>query len=366
MVLRLFIILCLCALPSLAAAIDVPLRIDTENNVETLTLTLPVSVPAKVFTLGNPPRVVLDIPSTQKLEAHLSRNYSGALIATIRSGQFNPTTSRIVIEAKTLGGITTSQAGEVLTVTLQPGKTLAKTAEKSKEKPPEKPLVVLDPGHGGQDPGTTGKRGTEEKDVVLRYAKALKASLDKSGKYRVMLTRDADYFIRLRERFKQARDAKATIFISMHADSSHDSARGLSVYTLSETASDKEAEDLAARENRSDVIAGMDLSTHDEDVANILISLAQRETNTNSATLADSLVAGMEEHNVRLLENTHRFAGFAVLKAPDVPSVLVEIGFLSHPEEEKRLNSESYRNQIVSGLEAGINRYFDTQKKLHP
>lgn len=357
---HLIVLFLLVFLPTCAGAAPT-IDVEVEGTRETVTLHLPTPAQTKVFTLEAPPRVVIDVPTTQKPEVALPKNYAGTLISTIRSGLFNPTTGRIVIETRPLSGIQTSQEKNVLTLTLQ-----ADGSAKAVKKVVEKPMIVIDPGHGGQDPGTIGAHGSQEKDVVLRYARTLKARLEKSGAYRVMLTRDSDYFIRLRERVKQGRDAKGTLFISLHADSSHDAARGLSVYTLSTTASDKEAEDLAMRENRSDIIAGMDLTTHDEDVANILISLAQRETNANSALLADSLVAGMNDHHVRLLENTHRFAGFAVLKAPDVPSVLVEIGFLSHPEEEKRLTTVSYRNQIVSGLEAGINRYFKAQKKLNP
>ncbi len=229
---------------------------------------------------------------------------------------------------------------------------------KFKKKNRQKPLIIIDPGHGGVDPGTTGPNGVNEKDVVLQFAKALKARLLKSGHYRVELTRETDEFIMLRQRVKIARDKKADLFISMHADSAPEAAaRGLSVYTLSEKSSDEEAAALAARENKSDVLAGMDLSEERQDVADILISLAQRDTANRSSQLADLLVYSLDG-KVRLLSNSHRFAGFAVLKAPDIPSALIELGFLSHPQEEKQLKTASYRQTVVDGIASGVESYF--------
>jgi N-acetylmuramoyl-L-alanine amidase len=234
----------------------------------------------------------------------------------------------------------------------------------SKIPPPQAlPMVVIDAGHGGVDSGTIGASGVYEKNVVLEYAQLLRARLLKSNKYRAALTRDGDYFIPLRKRVEIARKAGAKLFISLHADSADEAAaHGLSVYTVSEQASDKEAAALAARENKSDIIGGMDLSDARPDVADILISLAQRETKTNSAFFADLLVLMLGDR-VHLLPNTHRFAGFAVLKAPDIPSVLIEIGFLSHKQEEKALKSNAYRDKIISGIVAGIDTYFT--KKSH-
>jgi N-acetylmuramoyl-L-alanine amidase len=220
------------------------------------------------------------------------------------------------------------------------------------------PMVVIDAGHGGVDPGTIGPNNTQEKDVVLEYAKALKAKLLQTKRYRVLLTRSDDEFIMLRKRVEIARKAGASLFISLHADSAEEAlARGLSVYTVSEKASDKEAAALAARENKSDIIGGMDLSDERPDVADILISLAQRETKNNSATFADLLVIKLGD-KVRLLPNSHRFAGFAVLKAPDIPSVLIEVGFLSHPQEEKELKTKQYRDKVIDGIASGIDMFF--------
>jgi len=230
-------------------------------------------------------------------------------------------------------------------------------------KKPSKPVIVIDAGHGGQDPGTSGPGGSDEKDITLDYAKALRDRLMKSGRYQVVLTRDDDEYITLRGRVDIARKAQASLFISLHADSAPDAVRGLSVYTVSEKASDAEAEALAARENKSDVLSGMDLSEERKDVADILISLAERETKNRSATLADVLVTSLDG-KVHLLSNSHRFAGFAVLKAPDIPSVLVEIGFLSHPKEEKLIRSKTYRDKVTAGIAAGVDRYFRVEKRL--
>lgn len=245
----------------------------------------------------------------------------------------------------------------------------AKPAKVSKQvkplaRPPGKPVIVIDPGHGGVDPGCIGPDGTQEKDITLAMAQTIKARLQKSGKYVVKLTRDDDRFIMLHKRVEIARRAGASLFISIHADSAPDQyARGVSLYTVSENASDRETAALANRENKSDVLAGIDLSDERDDVAGILISLAERDTMNRSATLADVLVTSLDDH-VRLLPNSHRFAGFAVLKAPDVPSVLIETGFLSHPNEEKLLKSKAYREKIAAAVSNGVDGYFRSQSYL--
>lgn len=231
-----------------------------------------------------------------------------------------------------------------------------------KPQPDRNPVVVIDAGHGGRDPGATGAKGTQEKYVTLSYAQALQAALLQTGRYDVVLTREDDSYIMLRERLAMGRRAKGDLFISIHADSAenHDT-RGLSVYTLSETASDKEAAALATRENKVDIIYGMNLSSENRDVTEILIDLAQRETKNKSAKLAEVLVAAVRK-KVKLLPNTHRHAGFAVLKAPDVPSVLIELGFLSNRKDEALITSATYRNGVVSTLAQGIDNYFAQQK----
>lgn len=228
----------------------------------------------------------------------------------------------------------------------------------------ERKLIIIDPGHGGVDPGAIGHSGTYEKQVVLAMAHQLKKVLEASGSYRVKLTRRRDIFLRLRQRIAIARAAQGDLFISLHADSLNDpSHRGASVYTLSERASDKEAAQLAARENKSDIIAGMDFSAETPEVANILIDLAQRETMNHSARFAGALVDELSRE-IKTLRRSHRFAGFAVLKAPDIPSVLVEIGYLSNATEERLLQDPSHRQKIAHAIYRGVNRFFGTATRL--
>ncbi|MSO85179.1 MAG: N-acetylmuramoyl-L-alanine amidase [Rhodospirillales bacterium] len=221
-----------------------------------------------------------------------------------------------------------------------------------------KRIIVVDPGHGGPDPGTIGVQGTYEKHITLAMAKEIKIQLEQTGRYKVVLTRDRDIFLRLRDRVAHAREAEADLFLSIHADSIADgAARGPSVYTLSEKASDREAAELAEKENKADVIAGLDLSHETPEVGSILIDLAQRETMNRSAHFAAGLV-GEFRKEASVLRNTHRFAGFAVLKAPDVPSVLVELGFLSNPAEEKALASRAYRVKLAQAIARATDRFF--------
>jgi N-acetylmuramoyl-L-alanine amidase len=224
--------------------------------------------------------------------------------------------------------------------------------------PAEKPLIVIDPGHGGIDPGALGAT-TMEKNITLAVAKQLQKTLLASGRFRVVLTRDKDVFIPLRDRFKIARDKGADLFISLHADSNPGTdARGASVYTLSDKASDAEAEALATKENRSDVINGVDLSQQNQTVSGILIDLAQRETINMSSRFASILVGDLKA-DTAMLQNSHRFAGFAVLKAPDVPSVLLEMGYISSPADEQLLTDPNHQKKLSESITHAIEDYFD-------
>lgn len=225
-----------------------------------------------------------------------------------------------------------------------------------------KKIIVLDPGHGGQDPGAIGYSGVYEKNVTLAMGRELKEILDKKGKYKVYLTRNTDKFIPLRERVKIARRYKADLFLSIHADSAlNRNAKGLSVYTLSETASDKEAAALAERENKADVISGLNLVEHSKEVSDILINLAQRETMNRSSEFAGFMVQEMKK-SVKLVDNTHRFAGFAVLKAPDIPAVLLEMGYLSNRQEEKLLQQKNYRKKLAESTSVAIDKFFENMQ----
>jgi len=227
-----------------------------------------------------------------------------------------------------------------------------------KPKAPRKPLIVLDPGHGGEDPGARSVHGTHEKELTLAAARELKRQLEATKRYRVALTREGDVFIPLRERTARARALGADLFISLHADSiDSGSVRGMSVYTLSDKGSDREAEMLAARENRADAIVGLDLSAESEEVVGILIDLAQRETRNQSTRFAN-LVVEEAGKQVALLAKPLRSAGFAVLTAPDVPSVLIEMGYLSHRDDAKLLATPAHRKRMAQGLVRAIDGYF--------
>jgi N-acetylmuramoyl-L-alanine amidase len=220
------------------------------------------------------------------------------------------------------------------------------------------PLIYIDPGHGGPDPGTIGTTGTYEKDVTLAMAKELQRQLLATGRYRVKMTRDSDKFVALRPRFEMARRDHADMFISLHADANpFFAARGATVYTLSETASDSEAEALAAKENKADLIDGVDLSQQNNTVTSILIDLAQRETKNRSAAFAELLVHDMGQVTL-MLRNSHRFAGFAVLKAPDIPSVLIELGYLSDAQDEALLISPLHRTKLATAMLHAIDGYY--------
>lgn len=224
------------------------------------------------------------------------------------------------------------------------------------------PLVLLDPGHGGADPGAIGPRGTLEKRITLLVAQALRRRLESAGRCRVALTRGADVFVPLARRVELAREREAALLLSIHADAAPPALaaglRGASVYTLAETASDPLAEALARRENLADRAGGLRLPSVPPEVQRILLSLMRQETRAASERLARLAVRSLEG-DVALLNQPLRRAGFVVLKAPDVPAVLVECGFLSHPEEEALLNRPEHRGRIAAALAAAVLAYLD-------
>ena len=224
---------------------------------------------------------------------------------------------------------------------------------------PARPVVVIDPGHGGQDPGAVSPTGLFEKTITLSVSLQLRDALAESGRYDVVMTRDHDEYLPLRERVRRARDAGADLFISIHADANPmEWVRGASVYTLSDMASDREAAMLAARENRVDALVGVDMDPEDDVMATILIDLAQRMTHTESNAIARFVVQQLGGITL-LLQNTHREAGFAVLTAPDVPSVLIELGHLSNSEDEELLMDPDHQADLVEAMRTAVDDYFD-------
>ena len=226
----------------------------------------------------------------------------------------------------------------------------------------QKPVIVLDPGHGGRDAGAVGRSGTLEKDVVLAVARDLRDRLVATGRYEVVLTRTDDTYVGLHERLEVARGAGASAFLSIHADSLEQTTlRGASVYTLSDTASDKEAEALAQKHNKAAILNGVDLSAHDPEVQRILIDLAQRDTNNRSIDLASGVAVELGRATA-MLRRDRRHGGFVVLKSPDVPSVLVELGFLSNPEDERNLRDAAHRAGLAGALLRALDRFIFPQQ----
>lgn len=352
----------------------------------------------RVFLLESPYRVVIDLTEVEwRLPPDQAPGGRG-LVQAMRFGLFAAGTSRLVLDVKEPVGVRNLEllpaGGEKpvrLVLDLAPAGEAAfrdaveatplvssaamtavpAAAMPSFVLPPVKPseaepkrIVVIDPGHGGVDPGAIGASGTAEKTITLAMARELRRQLEATGRYHVVLTRDSDVFVRLRDRIAVARAARADLFVSLHADAHPtNKLRGASVYTLSEQASDAEAAALAAKENKADLIAGIDLSNENEVVTNILIDLAQRETKNLSVRLAGMLVDELKRETP-LIRNSHRFAGFAVLKAPDVPSILLELGYLSSKEDEAMLRSEAHRAKLAASIVRAIDGYFGWQSSL--
>lgn len=348
----------------------------------------------RVFALPDPFRVVIDLPefrwASGQSEGRSDRK--GGLIAAMRFGLFAPGTSRVVLDLRApaqvarvfvlppdgiypyrlvVDVVPVSRAG-FLAARAEPivsdpplDPTASAFIPPSQPKVDERPTIVIDPGHGGVDPGSRSLTGVDEKEIALAYARELKRQLEAQGRYRVVLTRDKDIFLRLRDRISFAERMEGGLFVSLHANN-HDSARirGASVYTLSDKASDAEAAALAAKENKADIIAGINLSDQTEVVSKILIDLAQRETMNLSKQFANDLVSEMGKVT-KLLGNTHRSAGFAVLKSATVPSILIEIGYLSNKAEERLLRSKKHRIDVSRAIAAAIEAYFEQQTNLN-
>jgi N-acetylmuramoyl-L-alanine amidase len=373
-----FSMLLLAVLPSMALATSISgMAVERGKDVERVIFYSDASLKhSRLMPLTAPDRLAIDFPTLNAQGLALPSNYQGALITRVRVGQFNASTTRIVMDlnapVRVKGAYAVAPDARerrwryVLDLqamgAVKPSPTVASAnPEPAQPAPPtkRKPRIVIDAGHGGQDPGAIGTKGTREKDVTLRYARALRQALLRTGKYEVILTRDSDRFIALGARVNIARKAKGDVFISLHADSNpRPEARGFSVYTLSENASDAEAEALAAQENKSDIIGGLDLGVQDEEVASILIDLVQRETMNKSSFLADTVVKHAHPKITRL-PNTHRFAGFRVLKAPDIPSILIELGFLTNAQDERVLNSREFEGLLTQSIEQALTHYFE-------
>jgi N-acetylmuramoyl-L-alanine amidase len=364
-----------------AAPVVMNVRIGEHDDRTRFVIELSDPVKLRVFTLANPNRVVIDMPEVLwRLNGPQKPTGNGA-IHSYRYGLFRPGNARFVIDlnmpvtvAEPLILPPSDGYGYRVVIDLFPipQTKFERTAGwpsdlKTKEVPANVPLgpkstsrkvVVVDAGHGGIDSGTVGIDGMQEKDLVLDEAKRLGAVLKKRG-YIVHLTRDTDIYIPLRERVSIARGYGADLFISLHADSNpNPDVTGASVYTLSEKGSDKEAAALARKENQSDIIAGVDLTGQDDSVSHILIDLAQRDTMNRSSRFAETVVSKMSAATDILPRTPHRSGALVVLKAPDVPAVLVELGYLSNAQDCSQMHSDRWRNGVAKALADAVDQNF--------
>ncbi len=354
-----------------------------EQSGDTVRLTMALSRPVEVTAsvLAGPDRVVIEMPSTNFQVQPAAARRSAGVVGAFRFGLFTADKARIIIDLTQPAVVVRAESRPVrggfgeLVIELRRATraefqaAVAATPSRDPESTaaipvPAKPAgetrqtIVIDPGHGGIDPGAV-VASIAEKAVVLAFGVKLKEQLEASGRYRVLMTRDDDRFVPLAERVGIARAAGADLFISIHADSltQAQDVRGATVYTGSERATDAEAARLAAKENQADAVAGLDASEDTQDVAGILMDLAKRETRTFSAVFARNLVeklgGSVKMHKVPL-----RSAGFRVLSAPDVPSVLIELGYMSSPKDAELLNSAEWRGQAVTAVATAVDGYF--------
>jgi N-acetylmuramoyl-L-alanine amidase len=374
-------------------ASDARLAGDAKQTRFVLDLDTPIQF--RAFALADPYRVIVDIPQISfKLAAGTGAAGRG-LVKAFRYGLVMPGGSRIVFDLTGPAKIANSYVLEAangqpprlvleleevdrtaFVQSLAPENrpelrpaiaeanaavvpATASAAAKPAQPPDARPLIVIDPGHGGIDNGTQAG-GEMEKNLVLGFGLALRDRIEKSGKYRVVMTRDDDTFIPLNDRVKVARNQSAALFVSIHADAlprREGDAQGATIYTLSDKASDAEAERLAEAENKSDAIGGVNLTDEPTEVADILIDLAQRETRTFSSRFARLLMGEMKS-TARMHKHPLKSAGFRVLKAPDVPSVLVELGYVSNKGDLEHLVSENWRTKTVGSMAQAIDAFF--------
>jgi N-acetylmuramoyl-L-alanine amidase len=371
-------------------AIATDVRLAGDENQTRIVIDLSRKIDMRAFLLADPYRVVIDLPQVNFQLPASTGEHGRGLVKAFRYGLVLPGASRMVIDIT--GPVRVEKAfvldpaeGQPARLVLDIAKVdretfmrevaidnqlprandmLPKTVREPHSKGSGEPLIVIDPGHGGIDTGTRAPNGQTEKEIVLAFGLMLRDKIEKTGKYRVLMTRTDDTFVPLAERVRMARTQHAQLFISIHCDAlarGDGEAQGATIYTLSDQASDSEAARLADEENRADVIAGVDLSAEPDQIADILIDLAQRETKGFSTQFARALVAEMRS-TLRLHKNPLRAAGFRVLKAPDVPSALIELGYVSNSDDLKELNSDGWRSRAGDAIVHGIQNFFATTR----
>jgi N-acetylmuramoyl-L-alanine amidase len=364
----------LCAASAQAAQVEVKgARLWSAPDQTRLVVDIAAPIRHKVFALTGPDRLVIDVADARLAGELPTAKHDDLVIAGLRSGVREGDDLRIVVDlkqpvrAKSFLLAPNETYGHRLVVDLEPkaaagdGKAAAAVRSVTGAGGAVRDVIVaVDAGHGGEDPGAIGPAGTREKDVTLAIARKLAKRIDARTGMRAVMVRDGDYYVRLRQRIDKARKHRADLFVSIHADAFRDRrVRGSSVYTLSHGGATSEAARwLAERENRADLIGGVELREQNDILAKVLIDMSQNATMEHSGIAAAKVLA-----NLQRLGNVHQThiqkAGFAVLKSPDVPSMLVETAFISNPDEEKRLRSGSYQNRMADSILAGIVAYFE-------
>lgn len=354
---------------------------DMRDGATEVSVTLSQPVPWRVFTLDDPRRLVVDFAEVDWGGASIL-NDSGS-VAEVRVGVIQPGWSRMVLDlavpvavddasldTRSPGGEArlhlrlvpadgadfAALAGEPDSALFRPNTRRVEPRGPAAPRRDERPVIVLDPGHGGIDPGAEVD-GMNEAELMLTFGRELKEAILRTGSFDVALTRDEDVFVPLETRITLARQAGADVFLSLHADALAEgsgSASGATVYTLSDEASDEASLALAERHNRNDLLAGLDLSNQSDEIALILMDLARTETAPRSDRLADTIVEGFREAGVKVNSRPRRSAAFSVLKSPDFPSILIEIGFLSSARDRKRLADEVWRQKAAQGIAAAL------------
>ena len=360
--------------------VDASHVIDTRNGLE-VDLKLSQGVPWRVFTMVNPPRLVMDFREVDWQDAQGSNFDQSDRAVSLRMGGFRPGWSRMVVDLD--GDYAVDAANMIINAEDSTASLIIAMVETTQEAfaaasgaPPlpgwedtadglaaqirprqrgDTPLViVIDPGHGGIDPGAE-QDGVNEKELMLTFAQELKEMLLRTGDYEVVLTREHDHFVSLEARVALAHQVQADIFLSLHADAlSEGRANGATVYTLSDSASDKASAALAERHDRSDILSGVDLTGTDDVVAGVLMDLARQETGPRADALANALKSGIAERGLPLNSRPLRSAGFSVLKSPDIPSVLLELGFLSSERDRINISDPPWRKEMAEAVRDAI------------
>jgi N-acetylmuramoyl-L-alanine amidase len=364
------------------------IRIAAHGDSTRVVIDLNRRVSFRHLILGDPPRLAIDLPEVAWEVPRTNTRRAVGLVQGLRFGRFRPGVSRIVLDIARPFEVRKvfelppgdGQGHRIVTDLVERQEPLVATVNGASadpvpqqaalavvppppKRPPPNRVLVIDPGHGGIDPGAIGAGGSYEKNIVLAMALELRRQLEATGRYQVVMTRESDRIVRLRDRLEIARASAGELFLSLHADSlvRAPEVRGASVYTLSEQASNEEAARLASKENRADILAGIDLSDQEDIVTEILIDLAQRDANNKSIRLADLLVGELRSVG-RMARQRRSQAGFVVLKSPDMPSALIELGYLSNAEDEQTLRDPDHIAKLAGAMVRAIDQYFDPER----